>query len=255
MGGTMSSEAQMTLKLLDDLQWHGYEAVVQQVALTVPPGKALRKYNQVRDGMARRYGPRQSAELSEDDKIASGQRNYAVSAMNSLKERHLEFQGEGSEKQVRKRRVALLVGRGANTKQVCNVPEHEHYEKALEAGAVVSVAAPEESGVGPVGPEPCEPCGLYVSNAEQHAAFHEVFDEFLAGRTVQEPLPSSREMGLFDEAALRALIRQELEVVLASNFDRFQRGMQTFMVERFAALEEVLGAQIPSEQARRHRFR
>lgn len=251
----MSSEAQTTLKLLDDHQWHSYEAVVQQVAVMVAPGRALRKYEQIREGMNRRYGPRVTAELSDDEKIASGQRNYAVAAMNSLKERHLEFRGEGAEKQVRRRRVALLVGRGTNTKQVCNVPEHQHYETAQEDAAPAQAAAVEAPEELKVGPEPCEPCGLYVSNAEQHAAFHEVFDEFLAGRTVQEPLPSSGEMGLFDEAALRALIRQEMGAALGPALDQFQKGMQGFLVERFAALEEVLGVPIPSEQARRHRFR
>lgn len=265
-GRNMSNEAILLLKLLEDGGWHSYEQIVSRVALTVAPGRALRKWEALRDSQVRKYGPRQSPEPSDDEKIASGQRTYAVGAVNSLKERHLELRGDGAGREMRRRLAPLVVDKHGTPVAVCGVPEHHDLESRMQEAVAAAQHAvrpaadepegPQEprgpavedpqtpGGTSDVGPQACESCGFYVANWEQHKEFHVVFDEFVANRP--EALPAPREMGLVDEPALRALVRQEVEAAL----DAFQQGMQGWLLERFAALEEVLGERLPTREQR-----
>lgn len=103
MGSPMSMESRTLLRLLADGEWHPLKEIYEKLALTVPPGKALRRYETKAVQWEMKYGPRKTPELSDDKKIASGQRTLANVAINSLKIRHVEITGTGDHRKIRLR--------------------------------------------------------------------------------------------------------------------------------------------------------
>ncbi len=97
-----SDDSRMLFKLLADGEWHPYEAIRDRLAATVPPGRALRKYEE-RIEYARRYkgDPDYDTDADEDTRIYYGSRSCAQIAITSWKGRGLMFYGEGPKKQIR----------------------------------------------------------------------------------------------------------------------------------------------------------
>lgn len=83
-------------------------------------------------------------------------------------------------------------------------------------------------------------CGLYVANQEQHGEFHRLHPGVPPGEAVNGPQwPSERvpeACAFFSEQQVRAMVQEEVEHAL----DAFQKGMQTWLVHRFAALEALV---------------
>ncbi len=97
-----SDDTRSLFKLLADGQWHPYEQIRDELAATVPPGRALRKY-QERVEYARKYkrDPTYDTSASEDDRIYFGARACAQIAITSWKNRGLEVTGTAENKQIR----------------------------------------------------------------------------------------------------------------------------------------------------------
>lgn len=97
-----SDDSRSLFKLLADGQWHPYENIRDELAATVPPGRALRKY-QERVEYARKYknDPEYDTSASEDDRIYFGSRACAQIAITSWKGRGLEVSGVAENKQIR----------------------------------------------------------------------------------------------------------------------------------------------------------
>ncbi len=97
-----SDDTRSLFKLLADGQWHPYEQIRDELAATVPPGRALRKY-QERVEYARKYknDPTYDTSASEDDRIYFGARACAQIAITSWKNRGLEVAGNAENKQIR----------------------------------------------------------------------------------------------------------------------------------------------------------
>jgi hypothetical protein len=80
-----------TSKLLDAVswEWQPLEPILAEMAMHIPPGRGLRKYQQRRNSEQARKGTTAVASkaLSEDEQIASGARQLARSALHSQSRR------------------------------------------------------------------------------------------------------------------------------------------------------------------------
>lgn len=94
---SFSPEVLTLFKLLDDGEWHDYKQISEELAATMAPGKALRRYESRREGRRSRGEVRQTAvEPTDDEKILYGQRLLTSVAINGVKSRYLDFSdGEG----------------------------------------------------------------------------------------------------------------------------------------------------------------
>lgn len=90
MASPPSEDTKALFKLLADNEWHKYEDIKDQLARSIPPGRALRKY-EVRLRSSRKVhdtaNPTQP--LSEDDQIFYGGRACAQVTISSWRERGL----------------------------------------------------------------------------------------------------------------------------------------------------------------------
>lgn len=98
-----NDDTKMLFRILADGDWHLYDDVRDKIAISVPPGRALRKY-QERIDYARRYRqePDYDTDASEDERIYFGARACAQIVITSWKGRGVEYQGEGTMKRIRR---------------------------------------------------------------------------------------------------------------------------------------------------------
>ena len=79
-----TDDTRQLFKLLADGGWHSYEEIRDEIARAVPPGRALRKYQERIDYARKQKGdPEYDTDLSEDDRIYYGQRSCAQIVITS----------------------------------------------------------------------------------------------------------------------------------------------------------------------------
>ncbi len=88
-----SQEVLTLFRILDGSEWHDYREVIEQLAITMAPGKALRRYDDRREGRRLRGEvTKVDIALSDDEKILYGQRLLASVAINGVKRRYLDIE-------------------------------------------------------------------------------------------------------------------------------------------------------------------
>ncbi len=208
MAAPMTEEAKIVLKLLDDGRWHAEDEVLLRLAVAVQPGKAIRTYQQRADAHHARHGERVGPPLSDSDQVASGQRQLARRALRSLRLRYLETRVVDGETQIRKREVPLPIK--PTRRATCARCETLHE---------------------------CDHCGALVADLDMHSDdYHPPYDHPPYDRQPESPIDTRT---LVTDAHLRLIIRTELVALL----DQFQGGLQEYLQDRFAALEQP---QLPS---------
>lgn len=79
-----TDDSKALFRLIADGEWHSYDDVRDQIALQVPPGRALRKYEErLRGSRAFHQTRNPTPELSEDEKIFFGAKACAQIAISS----------------------------------------------------------------------------------------------------------------------------------------------------------------------------
>lgn len=202
MAALSSAESKTLMRLLEDGEWHPLKDIAEKLALTVAPGKAIRRY-EARVANQMLHGRQKAVpEVSDDKKIVSGQRTIANSIINSLKKRFVEIKDEDGQRLIRRRDEVKVIAKAPPTVVLDDDPEEDDNRSA--------------SGY------TCPQCGLWVVNHIQHEEFHDLIEPGIAAPFA---------VLTADEVA--AIVQHEIATVL----DRFQRGMQTFLLERLNALE------------------
>lgn len=239
MAAPFSMESRSLLRLLEDGEWHDLEDIHARLAATVAPGKALRRYEDRAAHRAAKEGPRRTSELSDEDKIHSGQRILAGVAINSMKKRYVEIVETSCGKRIRRRPgVDVELPPKLDTGDGDEGQAPELVPPETVDGAVRSLGTAGQPAVEPVEvaqppqPEPwdtCLSCGLYVVNKAQHAEFHALHD---AGLGERAPVAAA----FFSEEQVRAIVAGEVDKAL----DAFQKGMQSWLIHRFAAMETLV---------------
>lgn len=241
MPSPMSIESRSLLRLLEDGQWHDLEDIQSRLAATIAPGKALRRYEERVALRAVKEGPRKAPELSDEEKIYSGQRVLASVAINSMKKRYVEIAETDAGRRIRRRPgvdVSLppKLDTGDGDPPELMAPEaFDGVIRSLDevpAAAVAEDAAPDSPSTLETDPPDgsCPICGLYVVNHAQHEEFHATRGG--AG----SPEDAATAVAFFSEVQVRAIVADEVDKAL----DGFQKGMQTWLIHRFAALEALL---------------
>lgn len=273
MPSPMSEESKALLRMLADGQEHRLAEVLSRLAEAIAPGRALRKYEERASNYHAKYGERKSAELSDDQKITSGQRYLAKRAVNSMKVNYIvitetatgpmvklrpgveipsfpklergeeEPAGAESSEFVEKPLIATEaiseVSNGVQRGSDSDIPKGEDADLGddpewIDGGNSVGTAAEPVSEL-PAGLPQCDLCGMYVSNAEQHEAFHRKYPGY--EREVQRSKGATPPAcAFFSEDQVRAIVHAEVGRAL----DEFQQGMQRWLIHRFAALETLI---------------
>lgn len=97
-----SDETKMLFKLLSDREWHRYEEIHLALAHTIPPGKALRRYeNRLQASRGFRGDNKTDIVLSETEQIDLGQRGIAQATISSWKGRGIIQRGDGPTKEIK----------------------------------------------------------------------------------------------------------------------------------------------------------
>lgn len=273
MGTPLTEESKALLRLLSDGQERRLDWILARVAESIAPGRALRKYEERSTNYHAKYGERKSAELSDDEKIASGGKYLAKRSVRSLRANYLvitdtatgpvvklrpgveipsfpklEREEEASAEAersgfVEKPLIATeAISEVSNGAQRGSESDIEAVEESrmdgdpewIEGGDTLDPAAePVLESV--LGPRLCDLCGMFVGNEEQHAEFHERYPGFDRGVPASRPttVPAC---AFFSEGQVRAIVAAEVGQAL----DEFQRGMQKWLVHRFAAVESLV---------------
>jgi hypothetical protein len=211
----LSGEAQLLLKLLDDGQWHPRADIINRLASQIAPGKALRRYDAREANRMSKDGPRRGPELSEVEKIASGQRQLANWAFNSLKKGHrLDLEERDARSWVRRRPAP----------QPAALPEQDppQEEPATPTPQEDPPAAPQVEPATPAGPPPDV---AFVSESQLRQIVREELHRALTEMAISVEFTNQ------EKEAVRQVINDSL--------DDFQRGMETFLTERLAAREDL----------------
>ncbi len=217
MAAPMSSEARFLLKLLADGQWMPLAEVKTRLAAAVAPGKALRRYDRGEASRQLRFGPRAGPELSDDEKIASGQKSIATDTINSLKLRYIELRDdeEGIGRSIRRR------------------------EEVVPYAGTRREQRPE--------PTPTPPPQTPPQPAREDPAA-------VARQPEAEPAQVSPAVAFFDADQVRTLITGAVETAVGETIDQaliaFQRGMQQWMIHRFAEIERSIDRVRPHREQR-----
>lgn len=136
-----NDDTKTLFQILADGEWHNYEEVRDAIAASVPPGRALRKYEE-RVEYKRKYtnDPSYDTDASEDDRIFYGARACGQVVITSWKGRGVDFTGTAGNKMIRKKP-------GFSTWGIEHAPNDP--KEPEEAQGVPRVP--------PDGPEPSEP--------------------------------------------------------------------------------------------------
>jgi hypothetical protein len=244
MAGPLNPECQQLLKLLEDMEWHFVDEILLKLIGQVAPGRAIRRYDLSARIREEKFGPRVGPELSDAQKIQSGARTLANHAINSMRKRYIEVDDNGDVRLCRARPTPLPV----RTRNIPREPrstdkvDQAAREAALAAKRAEAAArqaevpqADSEPAMAPQkAPEPqkvpetsveleCGVCGLYVVSPDSHALWHKRRDEEATAQV---------------EEIVRRVMGEEMAML--------RRGLQGFMMGRFAALEVVLGERLPT---------
>ncbi len=145
-----SDDTIMLFKLLADGKWHDYEEIRDRIMASIPPGRALRKYDE-RIAYARKAkgDPYYDTEATEDERIYYGAKQCAQIVITSWKNRGLMYSGTGPNKQIRMKPGIKVYGVDVEIADPEAGPAAAEPEKAQEEQEVPEV--PE------VPAEPAEP--------------------------------------------------------------------------------------------------
>lgn len=252
MAAKFSMESKRLWALLEDGEWADLEPIRAKLAAGVAPGRALRCYEQRAANWQKRTGPRQGPELSDEEKIGSGQRTLARAAINSMKSRYVQVVETESGPKIRRRPGAELAVtiKKPGEEEITADGDPEPVEAVIAADAITGSTEDLQGGprVGPlvldhglpVALTTCPTCWLLVANQEQHEEWHRMHPSARqeppqpAVDTSEEAAPVA--VAFFAEDEVRAIVRDEMAAVL----DTFQKGMQGFLINRFAALETLI---------------
>lgn len=205
MPSPLSPESRTLLRLLADSQWHPLEAVKEEVAAKVPPGRALRIYERKEASRLARQGgaARARGELPIEEKLKSGRSSLANTAIASMSRRHVEILEDG------------LLG----TSQIRIRPDALSYILAKDAEALREQASLGRAEPGPHDPEPGEPAAEPTDPAQQ---------------------PGQREV-TDAEDRIRSLVAEAVDKAIGFALDDFQYGMQRYLDQQFAEVLRHLG--------------
>ncbi len=155
----------MLFKLLADGQWHPYEEIRDRLAATVPPGRALRKY-QERVDYARRYkgDPDYDTEADEDTRIYYGARACAQIAITSWKGRGVMYMGEGPNKKIRIKPGFKSWGIEQVTEENRDIVPPRRAEAAPEGQGVTETPPEEPAPAGEAAAAHGDPTGDHLAN-------------------------------------------------------------------------------------------
>lgn len=226
MSSPMSNEAKMLLKLLDDGQWHTLESITSRLAATVPPGKALRRYDTREAQREEKYGPRKTPELPDEMKIASGQRTLANVVINSLKKRYVDIVETVNGRMVRKRAQPapdepMEVDAAELEDMLADTDDSKSDTQEVTNAAPQRAENPKEPTARRAAHN-CPRCGMWVVNTVQHDLFHAEQDNTAAAARqfpVPKPAPEpaepvsstdDSEMALFSEVQIREIVYSEV---------------------------------------------
>lgn len=217
-----SLEGKALLKLLDDGEWHPLDEITRALCATIAPGKALRRYEERESNRTKHRGERVTAELTDDEKIASGQRTLANVTINSYKKRYVEIaEDDDGQRMVRKRTDAPASNLPKITEEV-PAPGEPPLEIPPDGG----FSPPQQGGE-------CPECGMYIVNWLQHAEWH-------AEAASSGP---AADVAFLSEKQLRAIVREEIQSAL----DQFQKGMQSWLVDQFDQLGAAFQPRRPAD--------
>lgn len=265
-----SDDSRTLFKLLADGEWHSYTVIRDALARTVPPGRAIRRYEErlsySREFLTGKGGPQRNP--SEDEKIELGQRACAQRIITSWKGRGVQAQGEGEDKKIRLKPgfrswgvdVTVPAQTGEDSAGYTDVPPEPvepseedlskpqsppadspvlpDAEPAPQRAQVEAPKAPAGEHVPPAGEDP------YAWPSQKVAApqwpecpqcglmviNQARHDEWHAGMNGPAQRP---EMALLDENAMRTLLGDVMGLVL----DKFQGGMEQYLEDRFNDVE------------------
>lgn len=295
-----SDDSRTMFKLLNERpgEWYPYEELRDAIAATVPPGRAIRKYQERLQSSRKIHQPVNPApELSEDDQILYGAKACAQIAISSWVGRGvMRRQDVDGARYIKVKPGFRSYGINVNSSEsqeaepeVPKGPENaEGYtdppptdSEPFEAAAAPAEERTEQDAEEPptrfmdaepvrqfertdegdfrrveepvisrLEPSPwdkalpreqkpeivtlsdiqeCPECGLGVVDQARHEAWHEA----------QKPAFEQNAMALFDEVTMRTLLGDEIGRIL----DRFQLGMEQYLSDKFAELEELIQAQ------------
>lgn len=229
-----SNEARALFKVIGDRQWHPYGEVLDKVAATVAPGKALRYYER-RLNYRRSYSGTQQTQviLTEDERIHFGARAMAERMIQGIKAKNLDFRGNGEDKQIR-------IRPGVSLWKVDLPPETPEKPSGVPQTTPEAVEASEprpdtEEQADDVYLEPTDPSDTESapSAAVEHQHDHWCHDcEMVVVSNVQH----GRETPLFSESEVRHLVREEIRTAL----DEFQSGMQQWLSLQFQQVDRQI---------------
>lgn len=260
-------ESKFVLRILGDREWHNYTDTLARLARAVAPGKAKQRYLQDEALRERAHGPRTRPELDRDQMVASGQKTIAAKTVANLKKIYLEVREIEGVKEVRIRPDVKVPGDAGFRDpsellppSTVEAPEPPDPTPDTPETPEAATAPPVEPAVALLGSATganavdlsgaCHRCGMWVANTTQHEEFHAT-DEGRPTRFKHVP----PDVGFLSEKQLRGIVRSELyrslrkrdgqdllreaiQVVVADELSRFQKGMEEFLLERFIEVEQ-----------------
>lgn len=97
-----SDDTRVLFRLLADGQWHRYQEIKNKIAEQVPPGRAIRRYNErLRQSRELRRRPHVETFRTDDEQIRLGAMSCAQVALTSWKGKGVMVRGEGEMKEIR----------------------------------------------------------------------------------------------------------------------------------------------------------
>lgn len=154
-----NDDTRQLFRILADGEWHDYEVVRDALAATVPPGRALRKYEE-RVLYARKYknNPQYDTQLSEDERIHFGARACAQIAITTWKGRGVDHRIVGDRKMIRKKPgfkvFGLDLGRTPADPPAQDSGPSETAARPVDEPSVKLTACVVDETVGQADPEP-----------------------------------------------------------------------------------------------------
>jgi len=239
MAAAMSGEAAQLLRLLEDGQWQALDEIRRRLGAAVAPGKALRRYEQNEANRALHHGPRVGPELSDDEKIASGRRAIATDVIHSLKKRYVEVQDspDGCDGMMVRRRAEVVPMVNPRRKVAVQTAE-----QAAEQATEQTAEQTAEEMLPAQLPPPESPAPASDSGAAGEPAALD-----LAGNPAVAFFDAEQVRGLIAEAVQQAVDRAvphavgfALGPLIDDALNAFQRGMQHWLIGRFAELERQI---------------
>jgi hypothetical protein len=268
-----NDDTKMLMKLLADGQWHDYEDIRDRVAQAVPPGRALRKYQErIESARRQKNNPDYDTDASEDARIYYGARACAQTVITSWKDRGIEYSGTRANRKIRVRPGFRTWG----VEVAPPTPEVPEVQNAPE----MAPAEAEEADLEPVSPQGYDPTEVEVGVPEidfsispppvavgppklsvpkpgpppvpsppvREAVECEECSQLVGNiknhrrwhrreREAREATPPVREeMALFAESEIRSLVQG----IVKEELDKFQVGMQAWLANQFVQVEAAI---------------